>query len=256
MLNDCVSDTVLFDTLAFAIPHEKRRDTKRMLFSDIFESDVTLPAKVCIVAPGFMGRDFHDRIPEDYCQIAVSKAILSPNVNSNIWVMNTTNHDWYDEANARFTGIRIYRDTMLAELASARAMGPRSSAALDRDVYQKDCYYFAPLVSEEGKLSHLESRPIEKEVRGGGSLAGCAIQIAYILGARSIVLCGVDMSGDQYWDGKFNVHLNHGDEWQFLPRLQSLIGTLTCAGVSFSTLSPTKLNVPTFTLQPNTGAID
>jgi len=194
-----------------------------------------------------MGRDHHDRIPADYCQIAVSKAILSPNINSNIWVMNTTNHDWYEEANARFTGIRIYRDTMLPELASGRPMDPRSPFAVERDIYRKDCYYFAPLVSEEGKLSHLESRPIERKVRGGGSLAGCAIQIAYILGARTILLCGVDMSGDQYWDGKFNVQMSHGDEWQFLPRLQSLIDTLTHAGVSFSTLSPTRLNVPTFT---------
>ena len=41
----------------------------------------------------------------------------------------------------------------------------------------------------------------------GGTVTGCALQLAYNLGATTILLCGADMSGDDYWDGTANPQL-------------------------------------------------
>lgn len=207
------------------------------MFSNVFESDLQLPEKVCIVAPGHNGRGFYGRIPRDYYQIAVSKVILCGEINAKIWMMNTMDQDWFAAANHAFRGIRIFRKAGIIKYQPQRVPGSRSY------------FFFDPSLTPEEKLHPQIRRPVKDVVRGGATIAGCAVQIAYNFGAKDILLCGVDMSGDQYWDGSHNRHPTHGKTWSFVPRLQTLLDMLIeDRKIRISSLSPTVLKIPEYKL--------
>ena len=62
-----------------------------------------------------------------------------------------------------------------------------------------------------------------------------------------LLLCGVDLSGDEYFDGTINPNANHGETWPAAMRLQALLRHLIDErGVSVATLSPTRLELPEY----------
>jgi hypothetical protein len=201
-------------------------------FVDVSVSDLRLAPKVCIVAPGRNGSDNYRRIPADFQILAVSKAVLVPDLRPAIWMMTHSDQDWFSEANRNFRGIRIFsRD---AALGAAAAVWDTS-----------DMYYFVP--PSDSFLDLEMSQPLDRVIRYGATVSACAVQFASIFGAREILLCGVDMSGDEYFDGTVNPNANHGDTWPAAMRLQSLLRRLIDErGLSFATLSPTRLELPEY----------
>src|SRR4051794_23865978 len=83
-------------------------------FTDVQDSDLRLSRKVCIVAPGPNGRGHYRQIPEDFQVVAVSKAVLIPDLRPAIWMMTHSDQPWFAEANRDFRGIRVFsRDAAL-----------------------------------------------------------------------------------------------------------------------------------------------
>ena len=203
----------------------------RDMFMDIFKSDFRLRPKVCILAPGPNGRDHHREIPSDFQVIAVSKAALVREVRSEVWMMNHVEQDWFREANEMFEGVRVFKyDAALKVKDELERKG--------------GCYYFKP---PEETLEPNVRQPVEGFIRIGATISACAIQLAYNFGAREILLCGVDMSGDAYYDDTLNVHPHHGETWPAAQRLDPLIKWMVEErGLKVSTLSPTKLSVPRY----------
>ena len=199
---------------------------------NILESGLEFPRKVCIVAPGENGAPYLRHIPNEYYQIAVSKAVLCDAINPRVWITNFITQNWFAEAESSFSGIRILRKSS-AKMLSCKSLSQRS------------VYYFDPHTKDEERLHAVERRPVDGLIRGGGSISGIAIQVAYNLGAMDILLCCVDMSGDGYWDGTANPHQTHGDVWSFAPGLQSLIDMLREEkNIRIETMSPSKLELP------------
>ncbi len=164
--------------------------------------------------------------------MAVSKAVLIPGLRPAIWIMTHSDQPWFAEANRSFDGIRIFSYDAALHAALALADTP-------------DCYYFVP--PRDSFLEHQVREPLDAVIRYGGTVSGCAIQFAYIFGAAEILLCGVDFSGDEYFDGTVNVNPHHGDAWPALERLQPLLDHLIRhKRLSIATLSPTKLQLPTY----------
>ena len=201
------------------------------MFRDIFKSDFRLRTKVCVLAPGPNGRDHHREIPTDFQVIAVSKAALVREVRAEVWMMNHVEQDWFREANERFEGVRVFKhDAALRAEAELAGKG--------------GCYYFKP---PDDTLETTVRLPVEGFIRIGATISACAVQLAYNFGAREILLCGVDMSGDAYFDDTLNVHPNHGETWSAAQRLDPLIKWMVEErGLKISTLSPTKLSVPRY----------
>jgi len=205
---------------------------------NIFESDIHLPPKVCILSPGPNGRPHYGDIPDDCCVIAVSKAVLIPEVQADIWVMNHADQDWFEAANAAFEGMRVFRDEAVLE----------AQAVLGEEL---PCYSFDAL---RGPLGLVIFKPVDQVIRSGGSVSGCALQFAYNFGAREILLCGVDMSGDSYWDGTVNVQPQHGETWNVVKYLNPLIRwMIEERGIRIATLSPTRLAVAFYPSTPKRG---
>jgi hypothetical protein len=197
---------------------------------NIFQSHFRLPPKVCILAPGPNGRDFHSSIPPDYEIIAVSKAILIEEVpRKSVWFMNHADQPWFAEANGRFQGVRLFSIDALGQ-------APESVGHLD------DCYYYEP---GPGLLTPETVDQVGGSIRYGTTVSGAALQFAYNFGATDILLCGVDLSGDAYWDGSSNVHPFHGETWPAARTINHLIRWLHEAhGVRVASLSPTRLEAP------------
>lgn len=198
------------------------------MFTDIFKSDFRLRSKVCILAPGPNGRGHYGKIPADFQVVTVSKAALISEVNAEVWMMNHIEQDWFREADEKFDGVRVfmYEATMRIQVDFAG---------------RKDCYYFKP---PKDALEATVRWPIDGFIRIGATVSACALQLAYNFGATEVLLCGVDMSGDAYFDDTVNVHPHHGETWSAAQRLDPLIKWMTDErGLKISTLSPTKLEV-------------
>ncbi len=201
---------------------------------DIFDSDIRLPPKVCVLAPGPQGKPYYDQIPDDCCIIAVSKAVLIPEVKTDIWVMNHADQDWFEEAYASFEGMRVFREEAIRE----------AEALLGEEL---TCYSYETL---RGVRNLVVFKPVDGVIRNGASVSGVALQFAFNFGAREILLCGVDMSGDAYFDGTINVQPTEerrGDTWDVAQNVDPLIRwMIEERGIMIATLSPTKLTVPAY----------
>lgn len=204
-----------------------------MAIVDVLESSFRVGEKVCILAPGPNGREHYAEIPADYRVISVSKAILIPQVESDVWVMNDLKTSWFAYADRRFRGVRIFYEPELERFAGEGEQWG-------------ECYSFRLAMSPEDRLEPEVTKPlVPGMIRGYGSASGNAIQIAYHCGARDLLLCGIDMSGDQYWDRTTNLDPLHGETWYFTARLNPLIAWLNGpGGARVRSLSQTKLEVP------------
>jgi len=204
-------------------------------FVDVFTSDFRLPPKVCIVAPGPNGREYYQKIPNDFYIIAVNKAVLIPEVQADVWMLNHMTENvqrWYGEADAKFNGIRVFRYSASVTMPPSRV---------------KEGYFFQTATMPSEQLNSSMPESIDGVIRAEGSITGCAIQLAYNFGVSEILLCGVDMSGDRYWDGTINIQASHGNTWPVSANVNSLIKWLAAEkGIKIFTLSPTKLEVPKY----------
>lgn len=199
-------------------------------FQNIFNSKFSLPNKVYILAPGPNGRKSYNNIPSESVIIAVNKAVLIPGIQADIWMLNFLTPgvlEWYDEADSRFSGTRIFRKEAINHLPNYKSQG----------------YFFPVLKGANEKLSENGIKSIDGVIRPGVTISGLAIQLAYNFGAKEIILCGVDMSGFEYWDGSSYPHTKHGSTWEYTGRLNNLIRLLLNKGISIYSISPTMLNI-------------
>ena len=205
--------------------------------SDILGSGIDLGNKVCVVAPGPNGLDLYKEIPSDYSIIVVNKAILIEEINPDLWVVAHSDNSWFEEANRQYQGLRAYRDVILPTINKTTL-----------ELYTDKSHSFK---LEETQLQVDKILPIDGFIRRGGTISGIAIQLAYNLGVRDILLCGVDMSGNNYWDNSENEDKNvrhmHGAIWDGAIKLDPLLNhMLNELNVKITTLSKTTLNVPYF----------
>lgn len=203
-----------------------------MTWTNVYESDFRLPEKVCVVAPGPRGKAHYDRIPEDYYLFAVSKAVLIPEIRPpDAWMMNHTHQDWFETATAQYRGTYIFGEGAMEEARSKLAGGE------NRFYYPSD---YSDGVRDD------DPGPLDTYIRRGTTVAGCAIQFCHLFGARKILLCGIDMSGDGYFDGTVNAEVKHGPTWSCVVRINSILRKMESEkGIRVATLSPTRLNVAT-----------
>jgi hypothetical protein len=205
-------------------------------FRPVLSSGLTFPRRVCIVASGPSAAATHLAIPPDFHVIALNKAVLLPGLRVDAWMMNQLTSDslpYYAAASRAFpTGPRIFR---LATAVAARA----------EHVGRGDCHWFLARQAPEEQLDADRDRPAGTCIRSGGTVTGCALQLAFALGANDILLCGVDMHGDRYFDGSRNDRDPKAGTWKHVRTLDRLIGQLRRDhGVTVRALGETALNVP------------
>jgi hypothetical protein len=205
-------------------------------YPDVFDAGFTFPERVCVLAPGPNGLACYDQIPKDFYVIGVSRAVLIDQVKIDCWVMQGKSRPFYLPGEQRFSGVRLFRRTFVSA----------GGAMLAGDSFER--YSFdveRPSPGAIGDFSALGRR--RRTLIGGSSISGNAVQLAHLCGARQILLCGVDMSGDSYVDGTAAIHPTHGETWSHKWAFDRLIEWIHGhTDTKVWTLSPTKLEVPRY----------
>ena len=199
---------------------------------DLYKSDISFPEVLYIVGPGPQGKVFYKTIPKNAFLIALNKAVMIPDLSVDVWMINHAHQDWYDEASDNYSGMRILRRQAFYEAKRALS-GPD--------------YWYYYLTPEDIDITKLHR--VEQGLQYGGTVAASAIQIAYHFGARQVILCGIDMSGNGYWDGTINrevmLQRNQNESWKALEVLNPLVQYLRQQkGMRITSISPTYLEVP------------
>jgi hypothetical protein len=212
-----------------------KTESNQIKLPDILRSGISLGEKVCVVAPGPNGKDHYHEIPEDFSILVVNKAVLIEELNPDWWVISHTDTEWFPIADKQYTGIRVYNDCNTDSLSIAALLN------------SKDKIY--SYKAEHKPLAEKLVLPVKGCIRFGASVSAMAIQMAYNCGANEILLCGVDMSGNSYWDKTENdeteVQHLHGEVWDSVKRLNPLLHYMRNElNVKICTLSKTQLDLP------------
>jgi len=214
-------------------------------FQDVFEHGLKLPERVVILGSGPRGKQGYDKIDDDDFVISLNGAITCP-VNTTLWMaMDPT-----------LQGQKYFRDLMEWHYNNYYLTGhdlTQNSIGLGYPIPVMEklrvARYF-PWVRCTFELRKPEMMrennvaPGTNYLRPGCTVAGAAIQLAYLTGSKKIALCGIDMYGNTYHDGSRHKQLKRKDnQWSTVPVFNSLMRHLEKLGLSFTTLSATKLDV-------------
>jgi hypothetical protein len=205
-------------------------------YPDIFSAPPKLPKKVYIVGSGPRGEDAFKTIPEDACTIALNSMISQwrPWTYWMAFDYRIVDSDFWCEIKVPKKTVTLFGARLANRVWSDPAVFPKI----------KPNYYFRYHPGMSG-ASFVEGQPcLVDGLLRGLTVAGCALQFAYWFGATEIVLCGIDMFGQNHLDGHVNIDVKYLAEWPWSKNLSRLCGVLRSKGISICSLSPTNLEVP------------
>jgi len=194
--------------------------------TDIHNAGLKMPDTVYILGSGINGRQHYADIPASAYVVAVNKAVtIKGEFKVSAWVVldpAVIKSDWYSSASKAFGGIRIFSSDP-AELLDDPAKH----------------FKFALASPCRGKW---EPDPVG--LRVGGTVGSAALEIAALCGAKHVILCGFDLSGDKYFDGTIVKDDRHADVWAARDIFDNTIAYYQGRGIEIETLSETKLTRP------------
>ena len=197
--------------------------------TNIFDADLDVPDDVYVVAPGPNGLAHIGRIPDDAFIIVVNKAIELP-LKPRLWMCSeplTGKTEWFQNNIEANKGIACFWDKYFLQ------------------DYPDIAYYWE---HEEPLLTAADTRPAYRSLRRRATIAGQAVQLGYWLGAKRIIMCGFDASGNTYYDdtpaGEGNSFKMREGDWDWVVRLMNpMIKLMKAEGVEVVSLSKTAIDV-------------
>ena len=205
---------------------------------NVLKARIGIDGKGYVVSPGYLAgvgsgliAGLYDRIPREAFTLVVNRAVEIP-VLFDLWMMMDILVDecpWYSR------GLEFAADRLCVsqEFNDSKTSGVEAP------------YTFEVAVKLRGPT---ESVPLGDGVtpgfiRGGATTSAGAVQLLYQLGARKIVLCGVDMCGNKYYDGSEMPQVV--DYWPIVQaRFNALNQWIREQGVEVTSISETALDVP------------
>lgn len=208
--------------------------------TDILKHDWRFPTDTAyVIGTGPNGLEHYDRIPKDVWTIGVNKAIqLWPEIPVSIWLCadgTLPQQEWFQENVHTF--IRMDSQLNRNDLPT-----PCFSTGVLLNMYTDVPYYFTHGRSLRESPKHTSTEGV---LRPGGSIGAQAVQLAYLLGAKRIVLVGCDMVGRGYFNGTKNLapQLQPGGISIHRHMFNGLCRWVIGQGIEVVSLSKTALNV-------------
>lgn len=221
----------------------------------LFDSDFTIPNDTVLICGSGKNADgnYHkiregeERDGAKWFKIACNKAIEMP-LEFDAWGIadrDCVKHDYFLNNIDTFKGWRIF----------STALMKMECCDYDKTIL------FEPKFHLGYKYPHYI--PINGEIKVGGTIAGCMIQVAYWFGKKrkmqllakrncgcstdfikpvKIRLLGVDMFDNRYFDGTFS-HKGHNRVWTHRGALNAMVQWMKEQGADIKSLSPTELDV-------------
>jgi hypothetical protein len=196
----------------------------RIIFDHI--EDFQSREKIQIVAPGINGVAHYDELDPKCLTIVVNKSIELP-IRKDVWLVadytQSTTAEWF------FYGIQKHADIACLQKGYLADAHPNARWTFDP----------GPLI----KTELVWPSPLPRTLRYGATVSGQAIQLAYWLGAKEIIICGMDFSGDSYFDGKSRNVAPQYLSWKIKKPMNKLIQWMNSQGIKISSLSETALKI-------------
>ena len=214
-------------------PNPEKYPVKRKIVdNNVFDSGLKLPESVCILAPGKNGAGNYHKICDRFT-IAVNYGITIP-VHIDQWLVGDwwgVQKPWFPRADKGFFGQRIF----------SKGLAERCECWREGDLW------FDFVHRRQVQRGYETERPtLERVFRPDETSVGIAIDYAYRFGARDIALIGVDMVGDEYYDGTVSTCESCDrtkGTWIFCGMLMDVIQWHREKGCEFYSLSETALRV-------------
>ena len=190
---------------------------------------------VTVLAPGPNGKPYWDKLRG--LRIVVNKGVEIP-TETDFWLVTdwwALKTEWFYKHHDSYPGARIYSEGLVTKLPEY-IEDPKMPHWFVKLVDGRDCV--KPLGT--GMYENVPGR-----LRPDGTVAGSAVELALKCGAAEIVLCGVDMEGDKYYDGDecISTTCDHQGEWAYTPYFNSLIRLAKEQGVDIWSMSKTTLDI-------------
>jgi hypothetical protein len=204
-------------------------------FPDICDHLPDLTGRVYIVGSGPNGEAHLPRIPAGACTIALNRMILQPRP----WTFwfgfdhRLLDSPWWGDVKVPEETTSLFG----ARLANRIHMEP------DKTTLRPDYYFrYNPGISGASFVDGQQLLMVG--ILRGLTVAGCALQFAYYCAASEVILCGVDMFGQQHIGGETNPDVAYKADWPWAANLTRLCVRLTKLGMPVYTMSMTALKVP------------
>ena len=236
---------------------------KRNRQSDILKhrGSIRIPddKTIYVVSPGYFGHDHYHEIPEDAFVIVVNYAIRVPafcrendipELKPAIWLCADRNlatapecHWFIEELSA------IIEAGYPIEVSNIKAGGP--VVPVFDSGFLGGIFLSVRVTFDHGRsIKRRQPAPIPGRLRGGLTISCQAVQLAYWLGAKKIIICGIDMYGARYFDERStNVEKRANRIWSQTTWFNRFIYWLKEREIEVVSLSRTALDVP----QPEDG---
>lgn len=195
---------------------------------DIFESGLDIDNRiVTIVGSGPNGAAHFGDIPPDSYKIAVNYSITAP-IDFDMWGVvdyRCLQYDWFWESLKSFDGVKVFEENIHED---AFVMPETYSVKMGRG------------------LSLNEHQPIKNVIRTRSTVSGSMLQLVYHIAKRpvTVLLCGVDMKGNTYYDGSTNSDAKNTRFCSIHGGFSRMIESMQSDRFRVYTLSPTLLRVP------------
>jgi len=210
---------------------------------NVIHSGVRLPDEIVILGTGPNGVPHYKQL-EGKFTAGLNKAVYAMPLN--IWAAQDPNLPRYKWFNDKCMALRAQkRGFDAADYKAGRWPIPM----FDRTRVQKYYPWFPltfdvtkPMLGGDPKRINVRSLRIAQ----GATVCGSFIQVAIHLGAKRIILCGIDMFGNVYFDGsKHKQASRKGHVWSSYKALDALIKAARDHGIDIVTVSKTALrNAP------------
>lgn len=207
------------------------KDNKNLMNAEYLDS--TQQDTIYILAPGPNGIDHWDKIPQDAMVICVNKAIelihsRQVKCGSALWIVS-------EAAVIQTEWFAIHREAYKDILCVGQTL--TTIGGMKEDEYFKYFNYHGR--ADVGEIIDV----VPGALSIGTTVSGMAMQLAWHMGSKHIILCGVDMEGE-YYDG---TERTGGTAWNmYVERLDRLMSRMKeKRDIEIVSLSPTRLNVET-----------
>lgn len=214
-------------------PDTPREPLPDLPWPDIFDHMPDMPERVYICGSGPKGAAAFKRIPEKAYCIALNGQVT-------FW----RKWDWWMCFDHRAVDAEWWPEVILTKETKA-LFGARLANRIytDPGIYPilKPDYFFKYHPGISG-ASFVPGQPtLLPGVLRGLTVAGSALQFAYYAGAKEVVLCGIDMFGQDHQDGHKNIDVVYKTVWPWAANLSKLCVFLKNKGMNVMTISETAL---------------
>jgi hypothetical protein len=216
-------------SLIETLQHGKTRHPKD-IFLHLDNFKVT--PRIQIVAPGPNGKAHWNELDPECFTIVVNKSCEIPEIRKDLWLVADPTAHLYKDTRAQWFNYGLEHCFDIACFDSGKLF---------------QWYPDVPYTHEWGDYLRSSSYgPFPYVLRGGTTISGQAVQLAYWLEATEIVLCGVDLTTNKYFDDSSTyIQRREGNEpWEWVyPKFQMLVDWIIKHGVKVYSLSKTALKV-------------